>query len=71
MIEIEKWWIENGEGMKELRDRRNFSFSLVLFGWNHGNDEKLIYFIEKKGEKIENVICLNLLLCPYFIIYKK
>jgi len=31
VIEIEKWWIKNGEGMKELRDRRNFSFSLVLF----------------------------------------
>ena len=30
-------------------------------------DEKLIYLVEKKNGRIENEVCLNLLLCPYLL----
>ena len=28
-------------------------------------DDKLFYLVEKKIEKIENRVCINLLSCPY------
>ena len=28
-------------------------------------DKKLSYLVKKKNEKIENLICMNLLTCPY------
>ena len=34
-------------------------------------DEKLIYLVEEKSDKIENVVYINLLLHPYYILYKK
>ena len=27
-------------------------------------DEKLFYLVEKKNKRIENRVCINLLLCP-------
>jgi len=47
------------------------SLICVWLGVKKWRDEKLIYLVEKKNGRIENEVCLNLLLCPYFIICKK
>ena len=49
-------------------DRRDFNFlSCCLVG----RDKNSFVWLTKKIEKIENVTLINLLLCSYFIIYKK
>ena len=65
--------IENGEKIKKLKDRRDlvfFHMYLVerILKWR---DEKLNCLVEKKCKRIKNAVCLNLLLCPYLIKYKK
>ena len=47
---------------------RDFSFScLCLVGevekWR--NEKKIVWLIKKKSERVENVVCRNLLSCPY------
>ena len=34
-------------------------------------NEKLICLVEKKNENLEKVVCFNLLLCSYYVVYKK
>ena len=59
---IEKW--------KNIRDLF-FSLICVLVGkiekWR---DEKLFYLVEKKNERIENIICINLPLCTNLVKQK-
>jgi len=31
-------------------------------------DEKLFCLLKKKNERIKNVVCINLLICSYYII---
>ena len=58
--------IENGEGIEKWKDRKDLVFShMCLVGrvekWKDG---KLFYLVEKKSERIENKICVNLPLYP-------
>ena len=58
--------IENGERIEKWKDRKDIVFShMCLVGrvekWKDG---KLFYLVEKKSERIENKICVNLPLYP-------
>ena len=59
--------IENIERAEKQEDRKDLGFShMCLIGrvekWR---DEKLFYLVEKKKKKrIQNRVCINLLLCP-------
>ena len=58
--------IKNGEGIKKWEDKKDLVFShMCLVGriekWGEG---KLFYLVEKKNERIENRVYINLLLCP-------
>ena len=58
--------IENGEMMEKWKDGKDLVFSrMCLVGrvekWKDG---KLFYLVEKKSERIENKICVNLPLYP-------
>ena len=58
--------IENGERIEKWKDRKDLVFShMCLVGrvekWKDG---KLFYLVEKKSERIENKICVNLPLYP-------
>ena len=53
--------------MEKWEDRKDFSFPhLCLVGrvekWR---DEKLFYLVGKRNGRIENGVCISLLLCPY------
>ena len=59
--------IKNGEGIKKWEDKKDLVFSyMCLVGriekWGEG---KLFYLVEKKNERIENRVYINLLICPY------
>ena len=45
--------------------QKKFSFLLFVFGWEDGKcrDGKLICLIEKKNERMENEVGINLQLC--------
>ena len=62
--------IENEEGIKKLDDKRDFVFSLMCLVWKvkKWRGEKLICLVEKKGEWIENKVCIKLLSCSNYII---
>ena len=63
------------------RDKKAYTFILWRYekdlvfphvwlgGWKSESMEKLFYLVEKKNGMIENVICLNLFSCLYYIIY--
>ena len=58
--------IENGERIEKWTDRKDLVFSyMCLVGrvkkWRDG---KLFCLIEKKSERIENKVCINLPLYP-------
>ena len=60
--------IENGEWIEKWEDMRDFSFSYLYLvreveKWR--NKKKIVWLIKKKNERIENVVCINLLSCPY------
>ena len=60
--------IENGEWIEKWEDMRDFSFSYLCLvreveKWR--NKKKIVWLIKKKNERIENVVCINLLSCPY------
>ena len=41
---------------------------MCVWGVGKCKNEKLFYLVEKKKkEKIENGVCINLFLCPYYI----
>ena len=45
----------------------------MLFGLKSVKGEgrkTLFFFVEKKNRRVENVVCVNLLLSPCFITYK-
>ena len=48
--------------------KRDFNFLLCCLV---ERDKNSFVWLTKKSEKIENVTLVNLLLCSYFIIYKK
>ena len=73
---VEGW--KSGKNQKIENDRKveeykRFIFSLicVLVGriakWR---DEKIFYLVEKKNERIENIICINLPLCTNLVKQK-
>ena len=43
----------------------------LVGGMKKWNDEKLFCLVNEKSERIENVVYINLLLYPYYIIGKK
>ena len=43
--------------MEKWENRKKNYFPLFVFGWR---DEIFFYLVEKKNEKIENVVCINL-----------
>ena len=58
--------IENGERIEKWKDRKDLVFSyMCLVGrvkkWRDG---KFFCLVEKKSERIENKVCINLPLCP-------
>ena len=60
--------IENGEWIEKWEDMGDFSFSYLCLvreveKWR--NKKKIVWLIKKKNERIENVVCINLLSCPY------
>ena len=61
--------------MKELKSKRIeeiliFFHVIRLEKWKNVGIEKKI-LVEKKNKRIDNVICMNLFLYSYYIIYKK
>ena len=48
--------------------KRDFNFLLCCLV---ERDKNSFVWLTKKSEKIENVTLVNLLLCSYFILYKK
>ena len=60
-------------GVEKQKDIKNLVFPHVcLVGrmekWEGG---KLFCLVEEKNWRMENVVYINCLLCPYYIIYKK
>ena len=53
--------------MEKWEDRKDFSFPhLCLVGRVEKlRDEKLFYLVGKRNGRIENGVCINLLICPY------
>ena len=52
--------------IKNWKDKRNlvFSYTCLVGKIEKWRNKKLICLVEKKNEIIENVDCINLLLCP-------
>ena len=62
--------------MKELRSKRIeeiliFFHVIWLEKWKNVGIENLFILVEKKNKRIDNVICMNLFLYSYYILYKK
>ena len=61
--------------MKKWKNRKDFNFlhlCLVGSGWKGGKVEKWNFFLidwEEKKMRIENVVCINLFLCPHIKHY--
>ena len=53
--------------MEKWNDRKDLNFPyLCLVGrCKCGGIENFFYLLEKKNERIENRICINLLICSY------
>ena len=68
-------WLEDGKGMEKWDDRkvgkkRDYSFyHLCLVRGGKVGNAKHFCLLKKKNERIKSVICINLLLCPCYIIY--
>ena len=62
-VEVRKWEENGNVGVEEIL----IFFHVVWLG----EIKKIICLVDKKSERIKNVICVNMLLCSYFIIYKK
>lgn len=64
-----KWW---GNGKRG--DRKGLvSPHVCLGGCKSGEIKNSFCFVEKKNEMIENVVCINLLSCPFtrpYYMYK-
>ena len=60
-------------GVKKWKDRKYLVFPCVCLvgGVEKWEDKKLFCLVEKKSEMIENVVYINWLLYPYYIIDKK
>ena len=60
--------MENEEMKKKWNDRRDFNFPhlCLVGGWNCGGIENSFCLVEKKNERIENKICINLLIYSYY-----
>ena len=59
--------------MEKWEDRKDLVFSCMCLvgGVEKLEGGKLFCLVEKKSGKIKNVIYINWLLCPYYIICKK
>ena len=56
------------EDRKWVGVKKDFSFSFVyLIGDRKVEEFKILYLIENKNKKIKNVVCINLILQPYYI----
>ena len=65
---VEKW-----EDEKLWEDEKYLVFPLVCLvgGIEKWEDEKLFYLVREKKGRMENIIYINWLLYPYYIICKK
>ena len=56
--------MENAEKKEKWNDRRDFNFPhlCLVGGWKCGGIENFFFLVEKKNERIENKICINLLI---------
>ena len=59
--------MEKEKKKEKWNDRRDFNFShlCLVSGWKFGGIENFFCLVEKKNERIENKICINLLIFPY------
>ena len=59
--------MEKEKKKEKWNDRRDFNFShlCLVGGWKFGEIENFFCLVEKKNERIENKICINLLIFPY------
>ena len=62
--------------MRELKNRGTeeiliFFHIIWLEVWKNVGIENLFILVEKKNKRMDNVIFMILLLCSYYIIYKK
>ena len=67
----EKWGIENSRRIEKRDNKKDLIFMCLVGGMKKWNDEKLFCLVNEKSERIENVVYINLLLYPYYIIGKK
>ena len=65
---IEKWEDKKQCGWKSGRIENNLVFShMCLVGVEKWRSEKLFCLVENENERIENCVCINLLLYPNYI----
>ena len=59
--------MEKEKKKEKWNDRRDFNFPhlCLVGGWKFGGIEIFFCLVEKKNERIENKICINLLIFPY------
>ena len=66
-VELKHWSIGKLEGKNDRRMKR-FNFSCVcLVRGEKWEDGKLFWLVENKNKMMKNIVCTNLLLCPYSI----
>ena len=56
----EKWMKKNGRGMESGRKTEMMKINI-----------NFLCSVEKKNERMKNIFYINLLLCSYYIVYKK
>ena len=65
---MEKEW--KSEMIEKVGKKRGYSFyHLCLVRGEKVGNAKHFCLLKKKNERIKSVICINLLLCPCYIIY--
>ena len=55
------------EDKKWLGIKKILVFLLCLIGDRKVEEFKILYLVENKNKKIKNVVCINLVLQPYYI----
>lgn len=70
--EVEKWRIKNGKEVEKWGIENILVFLHVVWfeECKRRGTKNSFFFVEKKNRRVENVVCVNLLLSPYFITYK-
>ena len=71
--EWKSWRMKISGRMEKWEDRKNLVLPHICLvrGMEKWEDEKLFNLVREKIWKMENVVYINWLLCPSYIIYKK